>query len=155
MRIERAATMLPMLVLLIASHVVSLGPSNCCNIKPWGGTHESWAPLRLRGGGRAWIRKTVKAASKKERQRKKRNIDSTNLRASVKLDSNAVPPGLLLKNELDNQAELWLRGGCCPGKIFSEKQRYVKSLLCTRTKELNAANFGRGTSNSRTAQGHR
>ena len=70
--------------------------------------------LRLRGGGRAWVRKTVKAASKKERQRKKRNIDSTNLRASVKLDPGAVPPGLLLQNELEHKALEWVLGGCRP-----------------------------------------
>ena len=70
--------------------------------------------MRLRGGGRSWIRKTVKAASKKERQRKKRNIDNTNLRASVKLDPASVPPALLLQTELEHQAEQWLLGGCRP-----------------------------------------
>ncbi len=39
--------------------------------------------LRLRGGGRAWIKKTIKKATKKERQRKKRNIENTNLVSSV------------------------------------------------------------------------
>jgi hypothetical protein len=38
----------------------------------------------LRGAGRAWIKRTIKQARKKERQRKKRNIDNTNLRASVR-----------------------------------------------------------------------
>jgi hypothetical protein len=70
--------------------------------------------LFLRGGGRSWIKRSIKAASKKERQRKKRNIDSTNLRASVKLDPKAVPPGLLLQNELETQALAWLMGGCRP-----------------------------------------
>jgi hypothetical protein len=40
---------------------------------------------RLRGGGRAWIRKTIQKEQKKERQRKKRNIDNTNLVASVSI----------------------------------------------------------------------
>ncbi len=44
--------------------------------------------LRLRGGGRAWIKKTIKKATKKERQRKKRNIENTNLVASVSEGSN-------------------------------------------------------------------
>jgi len=35
--------------------------------------------MRLRGGGRAWIRKTIKGVRKKEKQRKKRNLDTTNL----------------------------------------------------------------------------
>ena len=39
--------------------------------------------LRLRGAGRSWIRKTIKKERKKEVQRKKRNIDNTNLAASV------------------------------------------------------------------------
>jgi hypothetical protein len=38
---------------------------------------------RLRGGGRAWIRKTITKERKKETQRKKRNIGNTNLVASV------------------------------------------------------------------------
>ena len=70
--------------------------------------------LFLRGGGRSWIKRSIKAASKKERQRKKRNIDSTNLRASVKLDPKAVPPGLLLQNELETQALAWIMSGCRP-----------------------------------------
>lgn len=119
--------MLILLLLVMASHAGSVGPSQlpltsstdgACEIlagrvlSALQGLEPPWAVLRLRGGGRAWIRKTVKAASKKERQRKKRNIDSTNLRASVKLDPHSVPPGLLLKNELENQAEKWLMGGC-------------------------------------------
>jgi len=126
--------MLTLLLLLMASQACSVGQRQvplvasavgCCEISAWGRLHRvpGLAPsagvqlgdagmLRLRGGGRAWIRKTIKAASKKERQRKKRNIDGTNLRASVKLDPSAVPPGLLLKNELENQALLWLMSGC-------------------------------------------
>jgi hypothetical protein len=37
------------------------------------------AALHLRGGGRSWIKKTIKGVRKKERQRKKRNIENTNL----------------------------------------------------------------------------
>ena len=128
--------MLPLLLLLMALcqtgsvgqrlvPVVSTSAVGGCERAAWGRLHRvrglvaasgvQWVDagmLRLRGGGRAWIRKTIKAASKKERQRKKRNIDGTNLRASVKLDPSAVPPGLLLKNELDNQALMWLTNGC-------------------------------------------
>ncbi len=42
---------------------------------------------RLRGGGRAWIRKTITKERKKETQRKKRNIGNTNLVASVSLSA--------------------------------------------------------------------
>lgn len=48
--------------------------------------------MRLRGGGRAWIKKAIKQARKKEKQRKKRNIDSTNLRASVHPHHLFPPP---------------------------------------------------------------
>ena len=131
--------MIPLLLLALASSVGSAGPRPRplplhADAARGGGHQAGWraasAPpavggtrgahwglpgaLRLRGGGRAWLRKTVKAASKKERQRKKRNIDSTNLRASVKLDPGAVPPGLLLQNELEHKAIEWVLGGCRP-----------------------------------------
>jgi hypothetical protein len=120
--------MLPLLLLFVTSHASCVGQGQ---IAPpteivWAGQSRTvsgamewrgWRVQRLRGGGRSWIKRTIKAASKKERQRKKRNINSTNLRASVKLDPNAVPPGLLLKNELDNQAEAWLLGGCQPAAL--------------------------------------
>ena len=126
--------MVPLLLLALASSVGSAGPrprplplhadaargGRCAASAPpavgdtWGAHRGLPGALRLRGGGRAWVRKTVKAASKKERQRKKRNIDSTNLRASVKLDPGAVPPGLLLQNELEHQAIEWVLGGCRP-----------------------------------------
>lgn len=48
--------------------------------------------LRLRGAGRAWIKKTIKQVRKKEKQRKKRNIDNTNLRSTVWFI--ATPPSL-------------------------------------------------------------
>jgi hypothetical protein len=43
---------------------------------------------RLRGGGRAWIRKTITKERKKETQRKKRNIGNTNLVASVSVTTH-------------------------------------------------------------------
>ena len=45
---------------------------------------------RLRGGGRAWIRKTITKERKKETQRKKRNIGNTNLVASVSVDTMCI-----------------------------------------------------------------
>ena len=66
--------------------------------------------LRLRGGGRAWIKKTIKQARKKERQRKKRNVDGTNLRASVRLDPTEVSPYLLRSMDLHHHAMEWVMG---------------------------------------------
>jgi hypothetical protein len=63
------------------------------SIGAYGPQHAKDFPpvLRLRGAGRAWIKKTIKQARKKERQRKKRNIENTNLRASVRQRRLLIP----------------------------------------------------------------
>ncbi|EKX55404.1 hypothetical protein GUITHDRAFT_131609 [Guillardia theta CCMP2712] len=76
-----------------------------------GGTEQHAPVLRLAGAGRAWIRKKVKAAVKKERQRKKRNIENTNLRASVRPDPKAINKHALLQIHMEEKALEWIRGG--------------------------------------------
>ncbi|KAJ1484152.1 hypothetical protein T484DRAFT_1798027, partial [Baffinella frigidus] len=72
--------------------------------------------MRLRGGGRAWIRKTIKGVRKKEKQRKKRNLDTTNL-GQVKLEPGALPVGLRKVLEMSRRANEWLAGGADPEKM--------------------------------------
>eukprot|EP00960_Hanusia_phi_P037181 752779-Hanusia_phi.AAC.7 len=104
-----AATLLVARESCIGGKQVDVVAMHC--VHEHGGIYRS-PVLRLSGAGRAWIRKKVKSAVKKERQRKKRNIENTNLRASVKLDPKRINKHVLLQMHLEERALEWIRAGC-------------------------------------------